>query len=103
MGPIGPAYTWGERFSSLWKLLPVFTIFFIVLGGIYAGIFTPTEAAGIGVSGVVLVMVMMGRFRFKDVKHALMDAGRTSAMIFAIIIGGHIIGAFLNVTGVTDG
>lgn len=103
MGPIGPAYTWAERFSSLWKLLPVFTIFFIVLGGIYAGIFTPTEAAGIGVSGVVLVMVMMGRFRFKDVQHALMDAGRTSAMIFAIIIGGHIIGAFLNVTGVTDG
>jgi tripartite ATP-independent transporter DctM subunit len=103
MGPIGPAYTWSERFSSLWKLLPVFTIFFIVLGGIYAGIFTPTEAAGIGVSGVFLVMALMGRFRWKDVKHALMDAGRTSAMIFAIIIGGHIIGAFLNVTGVTDG
>ena len=103
MGPIGPRYSWSERFTSLWKLLPVFSIFFIVLGGIYAGIFTPTEAAGIGVSGVFLVMVLMGRFRWSSVKHALMDAGRTSAMIFAIIIGGHIIGAFLNVTGVTDG
>lgn len=103
MGPIGPKYSWGERFASTWKLIPVMSIFMVVLGGIYLGIFTPTEAAGIGVSGVVVVMVIMGRFKWPAVKNALKDTGRTSAMIFAIIVGGHIIGAFLNVTGVTDG
>ena len=103
MGPIGPKYTWGERFASTRKPLPVLTILFVVLGGIYAGIFAPTEAAGIGVSGVFVVMTVMGRFKWDAVKRALKDTGRTSAMIFAIIVGGHIIGAFFNVTDVTDG
>jgi C4-dicarboxylate transporter DctM subunit len=103
MGPIGPRYTWGEKIGSLYKLGPVLAIFLIVLGGIYFGVFTPTEAAGIGVSGVFFVTLVMGRVTWEGTKAALLDAGRTSAMIFAIIVGGHIIGAFLNVTGVTTG
>ncbi|MBO6782051.1 MAG: TRAP transporter large permease [Alphaproteobacteria bacterium] len=103
MGPIGPKYSWSEKFGSLYKLAPIIAIFTIVLGGIYAGIFTPTEAAGIGVSGVFLVTLVMGRVTWEGTKAALLDAGRTSAMIFAIIVGGHIIGAFLNVSGVTPG
>jgi len=103
MGPVGPRYSWYDRITSLVKLLPIFTIFVVVLGGIYIGAFTPTEASGIGVTGVFLTALVMGRFTFKTAQQALMDAARTSAMIFAIIIGGHMIGAFLNVTGVTDG
>ncbi len=103
MGPVGPRFTWNERISSLVKLLPIFTIFFVVLGGIYIGAFTPTEASGIGVTGVFTTALLMGRFTWHTAKQALLDAARTSAMIFAIIIGGHIIGAFLNVTGVTNG
>ena len=103
MGPVGDQYTWGEKFASLIKLLPIFTIFFVVLGGIYVGAFTPTEASGIGVTGVFVTALLMGRFTWQSAKQALMDAARTSAMIFAIIVGGHMIGAFLNVTGVTDG
>jgi TRAP-type C4-dicarboxylate transport system permease large subunit len=52
---------------------------------------------------VFVTALLMGRFTWQSAKQALMDAARTSAMIFAIIVGGHIIGAFLNVTGVTDG
>jgi tripartite ATP-independent transporter DctM subunit len=103
MGPIGDLYSWSERFGSLYKLLPILLIFFVVLGGIYVGAFTPTEASGIGVTGVFVTALLMGRFTWRTARQALMDAARTSAMIFAIIVGGHIIGAFLNVTGVTDG
>jgi tripartite ATP-independent transporter DctM subunit len=102
MGPVGPNYTWGERFASLTKLLPLLSIFFLVIGGIYFGIFTPTEAAGIGVSGVLVVTIVMGRFTFAGTRLALMDSARTSAMIFVIAIGGHVIAAFLSVTGITD-
>ena len=103
MGPVGPRYTFSEKIASLYKLIPVLSIFAIVLGGIYFGVFTPTEAAGIGVSGVFVVTLVMGRVTWEGTKAALLDAGRTSAMIFAIIVGGHIVGAFLNVTGVTTG
>jgi C4-dicarboxylate transporter DctM subunit len=103
LGPVGDKYTWNERFSSLVKLMPIFGIFLVVLGGIYLGVFTPTEASGIGVTGVFVTALLMGRFTWHTAKQALMDAARTSAMIFAIIVGGHMIGAFLNVTGVTDG
>lgn len=103
MGPVGPRYTFSEKVASLYKLIPVLAIFAIVLGGIYFGVFTPTEAAGIGVSGVFVVTLVMGRVTWEGTKAALLDAGRTSAMIFAIIVGGHIVGAFLNVTGVTTG
>ncbi len=103
MGPVGPRYSFAEKVASLYKLIPVLAIFAIVLGGIYFGVFTPTEAAGIGVSGVFVVTLLMGRVTWEGTRAALLDAGRTSAMIFAIIVGGHIVGAFLNVTGVTTG
>lgn len=102
MGPVGPSYSWSEKFASLRKLLPLVSIFALVLGGIYFGVFTPTEAAGVGVSGVLLVSIIMGRFRWAGVRQALMDSVRTAAMIFVIVIGGHVIAAFLNVTGTTD-
>jgi C4-dicarboxylate transporter, DctM subunit len=102
MGPVGPAFSWGERFRSLRKLLPLLLIFFLVIGGIYFGVFTPTEAAAIGVSGVLAVTIFMGRFTFEGARMALMDSARTSAMIFVIAVGGHVIAAFLSVTGATD-
>lgn len=102
MGPVGPQYEWSERFASLVKLLPIIAIFSIVLGGIYFGVFTPSEAAGIGVAGVLLVAGLMGRLRWQGLRQALLDSAYTSAMIFAVIVAGHIIGAFLVVTHFTD-
>lgn len=102
MGPVGPHYSWYDRITSLVKLLPIFIIFVVVLGGIYIGAFTPTEASGIGVTGVFLTALVMGRFTFKTAQQALMDAARTSAMIFAIIIGGYLVARFLAVTGLTE-
>lgn len=101
IGPVGPAYSWRERVSSLKKVTPVVIIFLVVIGGIYGGVFSPTEASGIGVTGVLLVTIIMGRLTWEKFKQSLLDTGITSAMIFAILIGGYLFSRFLALTEVT--
>jgi tripartite ATP-independent transporter DctM subunit len=102
-GPIGPRYSWRERIVSLRKLLPIILIFLVVIGGIYAGAFTPTEASAIGVIGVLVVGLFMRRLTMACLRESLIDTGVTTGMIFAVIIGGHLIGRFLVLTDVTTG
>ncbi len=101
LGPVGPRFTWGERFSSLYKVLPVLAIFLLVVGGIYNGFFTPTEASGIGASGVILTSLIMGRFKWDKFKLALKETGWISAMVYATLVGGFLYGRFLAVTEIT--
>jgi tripartite ATP-independent transporter DctM subunit len=102
LGPVGERYGWGARFASLTKLLPVIAIFLFVIGGIYLGVFTPTEASGVGVLGVLLIGAIMRRLSWRGLKAALIDTGLTSGMIFMIIISGHLIARFLALTEVTS-
>ena len=94
---MAPAY----RFAA--KLLPIILIFSVVIGGIYMGAFTPTEASAIGVIGVLVVGLFMRRLTVACLKDSLIDTGVTTGMIFAVIIGGHLIGRFLVLTDVTTG
>lgn len=103
LGPVGPRYSWRERFASLRKLLPIIITFFVVIGGIYVGAFTPTEASAIGVIGVLVVGLFMRRLTAACLKDTLIDTSVTTGMIFAVIIGGHLIGRFLVLTDVTSG
>ncbi len=103
LGPPGPSYPWKVRFTALTKLLPIMIIFTTVIGGIYAGIFTPTEASGVGVSGIFLIALIMKRMTWEKFKNACHDTGLISAMVFAIISGGYFIGRFLVVTELTTG
>ncbi len=102
LGPVGPRYSWKEKISSLKKITPVAFIFFVVIGGIYGGIFTPTEASGIGVSGVIASSLIMKRMTWLKFKASVDDTGIISAMIFAILIGGYLIGRFLALTEITS-
>ncbi len=101
LGPIGPRFTWGERFRSLYKVLPTLAIFLLVVGGIYQGFFTPTEASGIGAFGVILTSLLMRRFKPDKFKLALKETGWISAMVYATLVGGFLYGRFLAVTEVT--
>jgi C4-dicarboxylate transporter, DctM subunit len=101
LGPAGPAYSWAERLKSLTNLLPTAIIFFIVLGGIYGGIFTPTEASAIGSVGVLIVALLMKRLNLKRLKDSLRQAGEISAMIYAILIGGVMFSRLLVQTDIT--
>ena len=91
-----------ERRAALRGVWPVGLLFFVVLGGIYAGIFTATEAAGIGASGALLFALLrrLSRRNFLDV---LVQSAETTAILFALIIGAKIFAEFVNYTGAHTG
>lgn len=101
LGPVGPKYSWAERIDSLKLLGPVLVIFGIVIGGIYVGFFTPTEASAIGVVGVLAVGFALRRVTRKGLVSALIETGLTSGMIFIVVIGGHMIARFFVLTNIT--
>ena len=102
LGPKGLQATWRERLIALQRLGPVTGLFVLIIGGIYAGIFTPTEAAGVGCAGV-LVMAFVGKRLSKSaIGAALRGTVLISAMIFAIIVGGYVLARFLAVTGLPE-
>ena len=72
-----------ERFGSLGNLIPTLVIFLIVLGGIYGGVFTPTEASGVGAIGVLLVALAMGRMTWDVLKDSLRETSIITSCIFA--------------------
>lgn len=102
LGPKGPHASWGERFGSIGRLGPVAALFVLIIGGIYAGIFTPTEAAGIGCIGVLVTALIRRKLTRTGIAAALRGTALISAMIFAIIVGGYLVARFLAITGVTD-
>ncbi|GAE28048.1 C4-dicarboxylate transporter [Halalkalibacter wakoensis JCM 9140] len=87
-----------ERFQSLIPIWPFFLIFFLSVGGIYFGIFTPTEAAGVGAFGAFLYTVLSRRLDWEKMKDAFNESARLTAMIFVILIGASLFGSFLAIT-----
>lgn len=88
--------TEGFAFSKVW---PTLFLFFLVIGGIYSGIFTPTEAAGFGAAGALLIGVLMQRLDWQQIAESLMDTVQTTSMIFLILIGAILFSAFLSLSG----
>lgn len=83
-------------------LVSVIVIFVIVIGGIYAGVFTPTEASGVGVLSVLAIALVSRRLSLTMMRDALKETIRTSAAIFLILTGGIILSRFLVQTRLTD-
>src|SRR5690554_2102494 len=98
-GPAGARSNWKERLISLKGVWGINLIFIIVMGGIYTGIFTPTEAAGIGASGAFLIAMFSGKLSPRMAYRSLGNAARTTAMLFFLVIGAMIFSNFINMTG----
>jgi C4-dicarboxylate transporter DctM subunit len=94
-GPAAPRSSMAERFLALRDIWTVAAIFVLVMGGIYSGIFTPTEGAGIGAMATFLVAVTYGGMRLRGFLDALVETALTSAMIFLILLGAGVFNAFL--------
>jgi len=96
--PRGPATTWTERFVGLKDVWAPLLLFVFVIGGLYGGFFTPTEAGGVGASGAFLLGVLRGKLDRAGILEALLSATRTAAAVFTVLIGALIFGYFLTIT-----
>ena len=98
-GPRSERHGWKERFYYLRRTGAVIALFVGMMGGIYFGVFTVTEAAGIGAAGSFLFVILRGALTWRVLIDALTDAARTTAMIFVILFGALIFANFVEVTG----
>ena len=98
-GPAGEPIPWSERLVSLRNVWGVLLLFAIVMGGIYLGIFTPSEAAGVGAGGAFVIALLRKSLNLDALFHALIDTGRTSAMLFTVLIGALIFSDFITLAG----
>ena len=101
-GPPAERSSWAMRLNSLRNVWGVIVLFVIVIGGIYGGIFTPTEAAGIGASGAFLFALFRGKLNWATLYDILIDSVRTTSMIFMVLIGALIFSNYINIAGLPD-
>ncbi|GLS15282.1 TRAP transporter large permease [Hydrogenophaga electricum] len=100
--PRGERHSWSERLASLRPLWAVIVLFLFVLGGIYGGLFTVQEAAGVGATGTLLIGMLRGRLRWPQIKESLISALRVSSAIMTIVMGAYLFGYFLTITQFTQ-
>jgi tripartite ATP-independent transporter DctM subunit len=94
------SYSWADRIAALKDLGPVVSLIAVVLGGIYAGWTTPTEAAAIGVAGALVLAALMRNLTAKGLKEALFSSVRTSTMICFIIAGAAFLSQVVGFVGI---
>lgn len=96
--PTGQRASWSERLAALRDIWAPVLLFIFVIGGLYGGLFTPTEAGGVGAGGAFLIGVVRRRLNRKNIRHSLLQATRTAAAVFTVLIGALLFGYFLTVT-----
>jgi C4-dicarboxylate transporter, DctM subunit len=87
-----------ERFIELAHVWPVLAVFMIVIGGIYTGVFTPTEAAAIGAAGTFVIALAARSLTMGNISEALLATAASTAMIFLIVLGAAALNGFLAVS-----
>ena len=97
-GPRGEKFPWSARLKAIKDLGETVAVFALVMGGLFWGWFTPTEAAAVGVFGVLIVAVFRKQISWKSFVNALYETMRTSCMVMMLIGGAVIFGKFLAVT-----
>ena len=97
-GPPGERRSWAERMRALSHVWGVLLLFGLVMGGLYSGVATPTECAGVGAGGAFLFALVRQGLSWRILADVLVESGRTTAMIFAILIGAMIFANFINLT-----
>jgi len=100
-GPPGPKTSWKEKAIATKGIWPTLLLFIVVLGGIYLGIFTPTEGGAVGAFGALVIGAAMLRLNFKKIRDAILEATQTTALVMLLIIGAYILMKFLAVSGIT--
>jgi tripartite ATP-independent transporter DctM subunit len=97
-GPPGERVRWRERWEALKGVWAVAVLFVFVMGGIYGGLFTATEGAGMGAFGAMVFALWRRALSWSTLYAALVESARTSAMLFMILIGALMFAEFVNIT-----
>ncbi len=97
-GPRGESFSWSDKFKSLLGMGETLAVFALVMGGLFFGLFTPTEAAGVGVFGVLAVSMLRRQITWPLFVDALYETLRTSCMVMMLVAGAVVFGKFLAVT-----
>jgi tripartite ATP-independent transporter DctM subunit len=105
IGLLRPAYlpqgirsSWSERAKGIRDVWAPLLLFVFVIGGLYGGVFTPTEAGGVGASGAFILGLLRRRLSQSGIREALLQATRTAAAVFTVLIGALLFGYFLTIT-----
>lgn len=101
LGPRGERRPVRARFAALKGIWTTLLLFVFVMGGLYGGVFTATECAGIGAAGALLIAFARRRLTRSALLECLAETGRTTAMIFAIVFGALAFANFITLTGMT--
>jgi tripartite ATP-independent transporter DctM subunit len=96
--PAGIARPWKERIVAMRLVWAPLLLFVFVIGGLYGGFFTPTEAGGVGASGAFLLGVLRKKLNRANTRVALLQATRTASAVFTVLIGALLFGYFLTIT-----
>jgi tripartite ATP-independent transporter DctM subunit len=94
-GPALPRQAWGERLRTLRGVWPVVAIFVVVFGGIYGGVFTPTEGAAVGAVSTFVAGLALRELDLAGIKRAFLQTAETSGMIFMIFVGADMLNSAL--------
>ena len=102
IAPPSRSHSWSEKWQSLRVALPVTLLFLSVVGFIYTGVCTPTEASALGAFGALLICLAMRRLTWEKTLQAAYRAARTTCMILLIVMAAHVFAYFLVMTNVTE-
>ncbi len=101
-GPPGDRTPWLGRFKALGKVWGIVLLFLFILGGIYAGVFTPSEAGGIGAAGALAFAIARRKMSWIEFYRSLVEAGKTTVFVFTVAYGAIIFSNFINMAGMPD-
>jgi len=96
--PAGPRSSWRERLGAIREVWSPLLLFLFVIGGLYGGLFIPTEAGAVGAVGAFAIGVLRGKLPGASILQALLQATRTAAAVFTVLIGALLFGYFLTIT-----
>ena len=99
--PSAIKFTWGERFFNSVKAWPMVLLAVIIIGGIYSGVFSPTEAAAVGAFAALVITVAHRRLSWGEFLFSLRETAFTSAMLMFVIIGATMFSRLLTISGLT--
>jgi C4-dicarboxylate transporter, DctM subunit len=98
LAPAGKKTTFKEKILSLSEVFETLILFVFIIGGIFIGLFTPTEAAGVGAFLIIIISIIRKQFTFKILVQSLSETAKISCMIMMIVLGATVLGKFLAVT-----